>query len=256
MHRFHGVCNIPYGTKGQLKYDSLVGHSELKMPESGFDLYEDIRQNGLKEHRPRQYAGEFKEEFELDLNFDIYEKIEIPDFKDGRRGRFIHDFNANKTGIIDLDGNRCFVMPLNRYQVLPPRSLFDLIKKMWEGYYEVDTEVVRETMRVITPPLSDMQGVGQYISRECMGMPTYKLQKVSRPIFKRSVTEDLPDNAKFAEFAGRNVVEFDIINFEELLSFEAGQTKRSDVVAPVVEGDSSTKAGQSQDEEVGKNRGE
>ena len=39
----------------------------------------------------------------------------------------------NKTGIIDLDGHRCFVMPLNRQRVLPPRSLFDLIRKMWDG---------------------------------------------------------------------------------------------------------------------------
>lgn len=41
----------------------------------------------------------------------------------------------NKTGIIDVDGRRCFVMPLNRSQVLPPRDLIDLVRKMWDGLY-------------------------------------------------------------------------------------------------------------------------
>lgn len=41
----------------------------------------------------------------------------------------------NKTGIIDVDGRHCFVMPLNRSQVLPPRDLIDLVRKMWDGLY-------------------------------------------------------------------------------------------------------------------------
>lgn len=120
------------------------------------------------------------EQFELDLN-ENYERIDVPDFKDGRRGRFIHDFNSNITGIIDMDDRRCFVMPLNRRAVLPPRSLFDLIHKIWEGYYKVNTEVVRETMKVVTPPITDMQSVGTYIARECKNLPIYKLEKYESP---------------------------------------------------------------------------
>nr|CAD7588446.1 unnamed protein product [Timema genevievae] len=120
----------------------------------------------------------FEEKFEIDLENENFEKIDVPDFRDGRRGRFIHDFNSNKTGIIDLDGQRCFVMPLNRNRVLPPRSLFDLIKKMWDGYYEVNTDVVRETMRVVTPAITDFKNVGYYITRECRDVPTYLLEKV------------------------------------------------------------------------------
>lgn len=117
------------------------------------------------------------EKIELDLRNEDYEKIEVPDFRDGRSGRFIHDFNTNKTGIIDVAGKRCFVMPLNRDKVLPPRSLFDLIQKMWDGYYKVDTEVVRETMHVIIPPIVDMKEVGDYIAKECSIYPIYKLEK-------------------------------------------------------------------------------
>lgn len=40
----------------------------------------------------------FKEEFDIDMEEENYEKIDVPDFRGGRRGRFIHDFNANKTG--------------------------------------------------------------------------------------------------------------------------------------------------------------
>jgi hypothetical protein len=38
--------------------------------------------------------GFFQEEFEIDLENENYEKINVPDFRDGQRGRFIHDFNA------------------------------------------------------------------------------------------------------------------------------------------------------------------
>ena len=41
----------------------------------------------------------------------------------------------NKTGIIDLTSRRCYVMPLDRSHVLPPRSMHDLIKKIWLGEY-------------------------------------------------------------------------------------------------------------------------
>lgn len=41
----------------------------------------------------------------------------------------------NKTGIIDLTTHRCYVMPLDRNHVLPPRSVYDLIKKIWMGEF-------------------------------------------------------------------------------------------------------------------------
>lgn len=47
------------------------------------------------------------------------------------------------------------------------------------GYYEVDTEIVRETMKVVTPPITDLSVVGTYIARECQDLPTYMLTKVN-----------------------------------------------------------------------------
>lgn len=118
-----------------------------------------------------------REGFEIDIDRESYEKIDVPDFKDGRSGRFVHDFNTNITGIIDSAARRCFVMPLNRETVLPPRSLFDLVHKMLSGYYHVDTQVVRKSMRVITPAITDLDSIGPYIAKECQNRPIYKLEK-------------------------------------------------------------------------------
>lgn len=41
--------------------------------------------------------GFLPEKFEINDD-KKYEKIYVPDFRDGRSGRFIHDFNTNMTG--------------------------------------------------------------------------------------------------------------------------------------------------------------
>lgn len=192
----------------------------------------------------------------------------MPDFKDGRSGRFIHDFNSNYTGIVDITGGRCFVMPLDRKKVLAPRDLFDLINKMWSGYYRIDTEIVREKMRVVTPPISDKSTVGAYISQECENMPIYKLERyvgggelfpgfvvfitirigfrnccgkckasglfeevnemifcnvICFPVVKRSA--DLHVEAKFAQFSGKGITEFDIVNLEDTEPYEQAKVQ-------------------------------
>lgn len=35
----------------------------------------------------------FDEEFDIDTESEQYERIEVPDFSNGRRGRYIHDFS-------------------------------------------------------------------------------------------------------------------------------------------------------------------
>ncbi|ENN73009.1 uncharacterized protein LOC109542383 isoform X1 [Dendroctonus ponderosae] len=159
----------------------------------------------------------FQENVDIDTVNDL-EKIDVPNFKNGRTGRFIHDFNTNYTGILDVTGGRCFVMPLNRDKVLPPNSLFDLVHKMWDGYYRVNTEVIRETMRVVTPPLSDTSDIGVYINSECQSMPIYKLEKFVGGVVKRSASAE--DQKQFAQFAGEGVLEFNILNMDEVLDYE------------------------------------
>lgn len=68
-------------------------------------------------------------------------------------------------------------MPLDRETVLPPKSLFDLLNKMWSGYYDIDTERIKRKMRVVTPELTDLSLISSKIARECMGMKVYLLEK-------------------------------------------------------------------------------
>lgn len=118
----------------------------------------------------------FHEEFDLDAVENVA-KITVPDFRDGRSGRFLHDFQNNETAIIDHEARRCFVMPLDREHILPPQSLIDLIQKMYRGYYEINTTVVRETMQVVTPAVEDLSTISPKIRDACKHMNVYKLEK-------------------------------------------------------------------------------
>jgi integral membrane protein 2B len=73
----------------------------------------------------------FQEDIEIqDDDSASFADISIPDFKDGRRGRFIHDFKNNLTTIVDHSAKRCFIYPLDRTSVLPPKSLAEVMVKM------------------------------------------------------------------------------------------------------------------------------
>lgn len=120
----------------------------------------------------------FREEFDLDLTEEnSYAKINVPDFRDGRVGRFLHDFKGNQTAIIDESTKRCFVMPLDRNAILPPKSLADVILKMYMGYYDINTTSIRKNMRVVTPAVTDLSTISQNIQLACDGMDIYQLEK-------------------------------------------------------------------------------
>ena len=59
----------------------------------------------------------------------------------------------NKTVIIDPDGQRCFIMPLDRSEIPRPKNLFEVIRNMKNGLYNVDVEEVQHDTRVILPPI-------------------------------------------------------------------------------------------------------
>lgn len=212
-------CNVPYD------YSSSTRAFPLKQGEN--DLTErllSIPQLGnpskIDDDGLSYYFGDdaksdayFREDFELDLDDELFSKIEVPDFKNGRMGRFIHEFDSNKTAIVDQTAKRCFVMPLDRELVLPPKSMFDMIQKMSSGYYSVDTKRVRKTMRVVTPALDDLSGLGEYIKQECLDKATYRLEKSTSRI-KRGAGE--AKTLPYAEFAGFGTIEYDIVNIDQL----------------------------------------
>ncbi|KAG5674502.1 hypothetical protein PVAND_004464 [Polypedilum vanderplanki] len=163
----------------------------------------------------------FREEFELkDDDNESYADIKVPDFRNGRRGRFVHDYRNNQSTIIDEDAKRCFVYPLDYSTTLPPKSMFDVIMKMQTGYYFPDTNVLNKKMRVVTPELDHND---EYISPRtqmmCSRMKIYKLEPFVSGVFKRSI-EPVNEHGKFAEFSGKNIVEYDFVNIDEVERLE------------------------------------
>jgi integral membrane protein 2B len=209
FQKYRGWCNVPYQAEGRVslsKNEPIFTIPQLrKIDNDGLSYYYGA------DTTPDAY---FREDFELDLDDEKYSKVEVPDFKNGRMGRFIHEFESNKTAIVDQTAKRCFVMPLDREKVLPPRSMFDMIQKMSDGYYSVNTNRVRETMRVVLPPLDDLSDLGQYIQQECVDKTTYRLEKSTSRIVKRDAEKS--EAVPFTEYTGKYTIQYAIENLDKL----------------------------------------
>ncbi|XP_031627590.1 uncharacterized protein LOC116343578 [Contarinia nasturtii] len=212
--RFHGMCNLPYDGNFDDNRDILNAMNAMNQKFHDLQDYSaDSLQSdlGLLDDRNDDI---FREEFDLGLSDDdSYAKINVPDFRDGRVGRFLHDFKYNQTAIIDESAKRCFVMPLDRETILPPKSLADLILKMYMGEYDINTTSIRKNMRVVLPALTDLSTISLNIQLACDSMDIYLLDNYVGGIVKRSA--ELVPGAKFTEFTG-NYINYNIMNIEEL----------------------------------------
>jgi len=214
-------CNVPYPDASYTNRHILRKPDDLAGPlftipqgDSGFRKIDDDGLSYLFGDDPKAEAY-FKENVEVDFADETFSKIEVPDFKDGRTGRFIHEFDSNYTAIVDQSANRCFIMPLDRDKIAPPKSMFDMIQKMSEGYYSVNTKkTVRENFRILFPESDDLTEFGEYIQAECKDKKTYRLEKsTSRIIKKRSADGG---EKPFIEFAGKGTIEYFIENLDLL----------------------------------------
>lgn len=231
--RYTGFCRIPYDASNYEYRPMNTNHDDiLRM----FQMHANALDSGMadetsgaaknsddsdnssnnSDNNGENMADEFfREEFELGLSDEEnYSKIDVPLFRGQRPARFLHDFKFNQSGIIDSASKRCFVMPLDRETVLPPQSLRDLIQKMQIGYYNIDTSVVKKTMRVVQPELTDYTDVSPRITKECNDMKIYQLEKIISGVYKRST--DIQERSKYAEFGGKHIALIDITNLEEL----------------------------------------
>jgi integral membrane protein 2B len=73
-------------------------------------------------------------------------------------------------------------------------------------------------MRVVIPEIEDTSEVSPHVIRECGDKKIYKLEPFVNGVFKRSV--DLHQEAKFAEFFGRNIIEYNFLNLNEVVDYE------------------------------------
>jgi integral membrane protein 2B len=167
---FMGNCIVPF------RDDSPPIDYELRGPPPA-----SAPQQGLPPPAPR--TGSFEESVEVDAN-GAYERLVVPPVLDFRRSTVVHDFEKNLTAIVDLDHGRCFILPLNRDTVKPPKSFIDLLEKFKSGYYLPNAQVVRERYKVVTPALLDLAPLGPYINADCQFFDTYRLIKDDQPIVK------------------------------------------------------------------------
>ncbi|KAJ1519852.1 hypothetical protein ONE63_004094 [Megalurothrips usitatus] len=196
MQRLRGFLNVPYNnTDSRHLFYQLDNQAarQVGTPENMRDLAK------------KDY---FYEHFEAD---GAYERIDVPEFHGGRRSQFVHDFHLNKTGIVDVDGKRCFVIPLDRDAVVfLPSFVIDLARKLSSRGSEV--KVIVKTMRIAFPPLTDSSTLGTTIARECSGMKIYSLVKANLgPVYKRSAEEPVV----FGAFSG-HTLKVEIVNYNEI----------------------------------------
>lgn len=109
-----------------------------------------------------------------------------------KSARFIHDFSVNVTGIVDVEAQRCYVMPLVRDSASPPANLYDLLFKMSSGYYSMDVQKIMGGMRAVEPPVKDLSAYGLYISKDCADYATYRLEKADEPNAVTSTVSNAP----------------------------------------------------------------
>lgn len=121
-------------------------------------------------------------------------------------GRFIHDFNYNKTAIIDEVGNLCFVLPLE-FKGKP-------IIGNKNDPYDINIDEVRHETRVVLPALKKLCGYGFYITRFCEDKVKFLLEKVSTT--KRSVATKSEEPFHYAEILGKNVIKYNIQNLKDI----------------------------------------
>ncbi|KAL8578361.1 hypothetical protein ACOMHN_031735 [Nucella lapillus] len=128
----------------------------------------------------------FEEDIEVST-VDLYERLTVPKFDEVEETVVWHDFDRNLTAIVDPLHRTCYIMPLNRTRISPPRDLIDLIVKLKTRYYMPKASVVREQYRVVLPAMSDLTVLGSIIMRECYHHHTFRLERYVSGVFKRSV---------------------------------------------------------------------
>lgn len=208
MH-FRGMCNLPYDGNFDDNKDVLYALNRRFQDIENYSA--EKLQSLFDDQNDRNF---FREEFDLDFTDDNeYAKINVPDFQDGRVGRFLHDFKGNQTAIIDESSKRCFVMPLDREAVLPPKSLADVILKMYMGYYDINIKQIQKSMRVIPDEITDLSSISPNIQMACESMSIYRLEKMIDGVVKRSAEPG--DKKEYTVFSGHYIT-YDLHNLNSL----------------------------------------
>ncbi|XP_018595407.1 integral membrane protein 2Bb [Scleropages formosus] len=102
--------------------------------------------------------------------------VPVPEFTDSDPADIVHDFNRRLTAYLDLNLNKCYVIPLNTSIVMPPRDFLDLLINIKAGTYLPQSYLIHEQM-MVTERLDNVDQLGYFIYTLCRGKETYRLQR-------------------------------------------------------------------------------
>ncbi|XP_033760950.1 integral membrane protein 2B-like [Pecten maximus] len=161
------------------------------------------RKHHHRKHRKHHHGSLFttvKMEEVIEVTDNVFERISMPEIDDILKSLILHDFERNKSAIVDYNDKVCYVMNLNRNEVSPPRNLIDLLNKINTGYYLPRANILRRKYRVVSPALENITYLGPYIVNECSTYKTFQLMRLAgddemmrRLIVKRSAGEVLQE---------------------------------------------------------------
>uniref|UniRef100_A0A3Q3JUQ3 Integral membrane protein 2 n=1 Tax=Monopterus albus TaxID=43700 RepID=A0A3Q3JUQ3_MONAL len=116
----------------------------------------------------------------------------------------IREEEERLTAYLDLNLNKCYVIPLNTSIVMPPRDFLELLINVKAGTYLPQSYLVHEEM-IVTERLEHVEQLGYFIYNLCQGKDTYKLQRRDR-ILGMQKREALNCH-KILHFASKSVVQ-------------------------------------------------
>ncbi|XP_069104509.1 integral membrane protein 2B-like [Argopecten irradians] len=185
------------------------------------------RKHGRKHHHgPKPLFTTVKMEEMIEVTDNVFERISMPEIDDILKSLILHDFERNKSAIVDYHDRVCYVMNLNRNEVSPPRNLIDLLNKINSGYYLPRANVLKRKYRVVSPALDNITYLGPYIVNECSNYKTFQLMRLagddelrSRWIVKRDAGfgESLKEKIYgYYEDKTKSFMKYDIIQTESL----------------------------------------
>jgi hypothetical protein len=177
----------------------------------GLTAFDDGKNQLLKPVTAPNVQQEFHQEVNVDLKKNV-EQIEVPQIGFTSTVRIIEDFDHNITAIRDFGVNQCFIMPLDRQHVPNPANLIETFLAMMSGQFLPDNEVLRKTMKVKTPALTETEvsAYGPVVADTCpKEIKTYRLVPKTAEEMK-SRRRRSPNALAFMYSVGKRAIMFDI----------------------------------------------
>lgn len=101
--------------------------------------------------------------------------VPVPEFDDSDPADIVHDFMRLMTAYLDLNLNKCYVIPLNTSIVMRPNNFAELLVNFQARTYLPQSYLVHEQM-VVTEKVHHVEQLGYFIYSMCKDRDTYRLQ--------------------------------------------------------------------------------